>query len=85
MEIYLHAQKYYWENFKVSDRKFQFWILKIIVFLADIAYLVKPLSNHKAVLNLENVENIGNFEGWRLTVVAYKNESIVEAKRKFLN
>ena len=41
MEIYLHSQRYYWENFKISDHKFL--ILKIIVLLADVGYLVKLL------------------------------------------
>ena len=40
------SQKHYWENFKITDHKYQFWILKIFLFLADIIYLVKPLSNH---------------------------------------
>ena len=40
-----------------------FRILEIIVFLADIGYLVKPLSNHEATFNPEHLENISNFEG----------------------
>ena len=36
----------YWENFKVTDHKYQFRILKIIAFLIDIGYSVKLLSNH---------------------------------------
>ena len=45
------SQKQYLEKFKVTDHKYQFWILKIIVFLAacmlaDISYLVKLQSNH---------------------------------------
>ena len=45
---------------------------EITVFLADIGYLVKLLSNHLATLSLKNLENISNFEGWCLTQVAYK-------------
>ena len=37
--------------------------MKIIVFLADIGYLVKPLSKHYADLSPENLENISNFQG----------------------
>ena len=40
------SQKHYWENFKITDNKYRFWILKITAFLADIGYLVKLLSNH---------------------------------------
>ena len=36
----------HWENFKITDHKYQFLVLKIIVFLADIGYLMKLLSNH---------------------------------------
>ena len=35
-------------------------------------YLVKLLSNHKATLKPGNLENTSNFEGWDLTLVAYK-------------
>ena len=35
-------------------------------------YLVKLLSCHQAILNLENLEKITNFEGWDLTAIAYK-------------
>ena len=62
-DIYLHAPKHYRENFKITDHKFLFWILKIIVFLADIGYLVKLLSIHEATLSPENLENITNFDG----------------------
>ena len=41
------SQKHYWGNFKISDHKFEFRVLKIIVFLTDIGYLVKLLNNHK--------------------------------------
>ena len=44
MAIYLHAQKHYWENFKITDHKYRFWILRIIEFLADKGYLVKHIS-----------------------------------------
>ena len=40
------SQKHYWENYEITDHKYRFWILKIPVFLADIGYLVKLLSNH---------------------------------------
>ena len=36
---------------------------EITVFLADIGYLVKLLSNHYATLSPKNLENISNFEG----------------------
>ena len=39
---------------------------EIIVFLADIDYLVKLLSNHSVTLSQKN------FEGYGLTLVAYK-------------
>ena len=45
------SQKHYWRNFKITDHKYQFWILKIITFLADIDYLVKLLSNHLTTLS----------------------------------
>ena len=32
------------ENFKITDRTYRFWILKITLFLADISNLVKLLS-----------------------------------------
>ena len=35
---------------------------EITVFLADIGYLVKLLSNHEATLSLKNPENINNFD-----------------------
>ena len=35
-------------------------------------YLVKILSNHEVILSPENLENGSNFEGWGLTIVAYK-------------
>ena len=76
MEIYLHAQKHYWENLKITDHKYRFWILQIIVFLVDIGYLVEPLNNHLATLSTKNHENISNSEGWDLTLVAYKKESV---------
>ena len=34
-------------------------------------YSVKLLSNRKAILSPENVENTSNVEGWDLTLVAY--------------
>ena len=65
-------QKHYWEDFKISDHEYSFSVLKIIVFLADIGYLVKLLSNHPATLSLENLENVINFKGCGLTLVVYK-------------
>ena len=32
----------------------------------------------------ENLENISDFEGCGLTIVAYEKESVAEVKRKFL-
>ena len=32
-------------EFKITDHKYRFWILKITAFLADIGYLAKLLSN----------------------------------------
>ena len=48
----------------------------LIVFLPDIGYLVKILSNHWATLSPEKLENISNFEGWDLNLVAYMRKSI---------
>ena len=45
---------------------------EITLFLADIGYLFKLLSNHKATLIQKNFENISNFESWGLNIVAYK-------------
>ena len=33
-----HGDIYYWKIFKITDHKFRFWILNVIVFLADIGY-----------------------------------------------
>ena len=57
--------------------KYQSWILKIIAFLAHIGYLVKLLSNHWTTLSPENLENISNFEGWGLTLVAYRKRVVL--------
>ena len=72
------CQKHFWENLKISDHKYQFWILKIILFFAEIGHLVKLLSNHKATFSPENLENISNFEGWGLTLAAYKKSILNE-------
>ena len=57
---------------------------EITVSLADIDYLVKVL-NHKASLRPEKLENISKFEGWRLTLVAYKkNKCIAKMWKKHL-
>ena len=57
----------------MTDHKYQFSVLKITVFLADIGYLVKLLSNHWKILIPEILENIGNFESWgHLTQAALK-------------
>ena len=45
---------------------------EITMFLADIGYLVKLLSNDEATLTPKNLENINNFEGWGLALLAYK-------------
>ena len=45
---------------------------KITVFFADIGYLVKLLSKYWANLSSKIFENISNFEGWGLTLAAYK-------------
>ena len=71
-------QEHYWENIKISYHKYQFWILKITLFVADIGYLVKLPNNHEAALISENLENISNFGGWGLTLVAYKIKSIMK-------
>ena len=44
------SQKHYWVNIKMIDHKYRFWILKILVLLADIDCLLdqttkQPLSN----------------------------------------
>ena len=70
------SQKHYWENFEITYSKYRFWILKIIVFLADIGYLVKLLSNHYATLSPLNFENISNFEGRSLTLTAYEKRVV---------
>ena len=66
------TQKHYWENYKITDHKYWFWVLKITVFLAATDYLVRLLNNHLATLSTKNFENISNFEGWGLSLVAYK-------------
>ena len=37
-------------------------------------YSATILSNYYATLSPENLENISNFKGWGLTVVAYKKK-----------
>ena len=66
----------------ITVHKYQSWIPETIVFLADIGYLIKLLSNHKANLSPKNVENISNFEAWGLTLVAYK-KSVVSYRFNF--
>ena len=57
---------------------------EITVSLADIDYLVKVL-NHKASLRPKKLENISKFEGWGLTLVAYKkNKCIAKMWKKHL-
>ena len=57
---------------------------EITAFLADIDYLVKVL-NHKASLKPKKIENISKFEGWGLTLVAYKkNKCIAKMWQKHL-
>ena len=55
-------QKHFWENFKIIDYKYRFWILKITLFLTDIGYLVKLLINHSETLSPKNLENISIFD-----------------------
>ena len=50
----------------------------MIIFYADIIYLVKLRSNHYAALSPENLENISNFEGGGLTLVAYKKSVFIK-------
>ena len=42
-------QKQYWENFKITDHKYEFRILKIIAFVVDIKFIgqatKEPLNN----------------------------------------
>ena len=52
------SQKDCWENAKITNHKYRSWIL---VFLTEIGYLVKLLSNHQATLRPEKLENISNF------------------------
>ena len=64
------SQKDNWENVKITNHKYRSWILKIIVFLTEIGYLVKLLSNHQATLTPEKLKNISNFrEFWRPSLV----------------
>ena len=67
---------HYWKNFQIPDHKYEFRILKIIVFLTDVGYLVKLQSNHYTTLNPENLENKSNFDGWGLTLNAYKKSVV---------
>ena len=52
------SQKDCWENAKITNHKYRSWIL---VFLTEIGYLVKLLSNRQATLRPEKLENISNF------------------------
>ena len=62
-EIQLY-RKHCWENFKISDHIYWFWILQIIAFLADKGYLVKPLSNHeRRTLGAETI--FGNWKSFK--------------------
>ena len=49
----------------------------LIIFHADIGYLVKVLSSHEATLSPKNLENIGNFEAWGLTLISYEKKLIL--------
>ena len=66
------SQWQYRKIFKINNYKYRFWILKFIVFLTEKGYSVKLLSTHWATLSHEHFENISNFEGWDLPLVAYK-------------
>ena len=35
------SQKHYWENVKITDHKYRFGVLKMVVFFADRGYLSK--------------------------------------------
>ena len=71
-------------NIKITDHKYRFWILKIIVFLEDIRYLVKLLDNHWASLSSGYLENISNFEGLGVTLVPYKKSVVYISRKDFL-
>ena len=45
--------------------------MKTAVFLADIGYLVKQLSNHYTTLCPKNLEKLSNFEDWGLNLDTY--------------
>ena len=45
-------------------------------------YLVKLLSNRLATLSPENLEIKKTFEGWGLTLVAYKKENRIASNKK---
>ena len=60
-------------------------MLKVIVFLAGIGYLVKLLIKHYATLSSKNLENISNFEGSGLTLIASKKCSLALSRLEKLN
>ena len=45
------SQKYFWENFKITDHKYRFWILKITLSLADEDYFDQ--TSKQALSNFE--------------------------------
>ena len=45
------SQKYFWENFKITDHKYRFWILKITLSLADKDYFDQ--TSKQALSNFE--------------------------------
>ena len=55
------------------------------VFLTDIGYSAKIISNNQATLSPENIENISKCQDSGLTLVPYKKQCASEAKRKFSN
>ena len=77
------SQKHYWENFKTSDHKHRFWILKVTVFPVDIGYWLKLLSNLQATLNPKSLEDISNSQGWSLNLVGFKR-SLLEFTKNVL-
>ena len=63
-------------NFKITDHKYQYWMLKTIAFFTDIGWSVKEMRS-QATLSTKNLENISKFEGWGLILVSYKKASVL--------
>ena len=56
------SEKCYCKNYKIAVQKYRFLIMRTAVFLADIGYLVKQLSNHYTTLCPKNLEKLSNFD-----------------------